>query len=117
MSALDPIPEQPEGVPGRPAGAALGVAVLVIATCAVIVWALQAFQLAGGGRSAIERIDLRPPAEPLSAPTAVEGRRARERQDLDRWSWADRSRRRVRVPIDVAIDRYLEHRLEQRGDR
>lgn len=113
MSHFEEIPEQSEDVAARPIAWTLGITVLVVVTCGVVVWALQAFDLRGGGRSNIERVELVPPAQPFSAPTQLERQRATERAELDRWSWADRNVGLVRLPIDVAIERYL----QQRGAR
>jgi hypothetical protein len=86
----------------------LGTTMLVIAACAVIVWALQVFQLTGGGEAHAEHVDVVPPSQPFSQPQHPEVQRRATRDALDEWSWADRSTRRVRVPVDVAIERYLQ---------
>lgn len=103
--SFEAVPEQPEDVPGRPIAWTLGATVLAIVVCVVVVWALAAFQLVGGG-AAPSRVQLQPPAQPFSEPTPVE----RERDPLDGWQWVDRDARRVRMPVDVAIDHYLEQR-------
>jgi hypothetical protein len=115
MSALEPIPEQPEDIAARPAEWALVVTILAIAACVVVVWALDAFQLAGGGRSEVMRVDLVPPAQPFSEPGRLEAIRAHTHDDLDRWTWADRATGRARMPVDLAIDRYVSRHLNQRG--
>lgn len=108
MSHFEEIPEQPEHVAARPIAWTLGITVLVIITCGVVVWTLDAFHLRGGGRTNIEELRLVPPAEPFSTLTNLETRRIEERADLDRWSWANRPQGLVNLPIDLAIDRYLE---------
>jgi hypothetical protein len=113
VSSFQPIPEQPEHVPGRPIAWILGATVLVIATCAVIVWTLQMFAIEGGGRSRVETIEILPPAQPFSERLQPEQARQAEHEALDAWSWIDRPSGRVRLPIDVAIDRYI----QQRGGR
>jgi len=113
MSAFEEIPEEPEHVPGRPIYRLLVATILVIAACGVVVWTLHAFQLAGGGRSDVRpamRLEQIPPAQPFSAPMQMEGARAAARYELEHWTWADRTRGRVLVPVDVAIDRYLARR-------
>jgi hypothetical protein len=107
MSALEPIPEQSEDIVARPAEWALVVTILIIAACVVVVWALDAFQLAGGGRSDVRRMDLVPPAQPFSEPGRLDAARAHTRDDLDHWTWADRATGRARMPVDMAIDRYV----------
>jgi hypothetical protein len=107
--SFEVVPEQPEEVPGRPIAWTLAATVGVVVASVFIVWALAAFQLVGGGASP-SRVQLQPPAAPFSdEPTPVE----RQRGPLDTWEWSDRAARRVRVPIDIAIDRYV----EQRGGR
>lgn len=99
------IPEQPEHVDGRPIAAALAGAVLAIVACAVIVWALVGRATGGEHRAALE---LQPSAQPFSQPLDGEAQRAAARASLDAWSWADRAHGTVRLPVNVAIDRYLE---------
>lgn len=113
MSHFDEIPEQSEDVIARPIMWTLAISVLVVVTCGVVVWSLQSFDLRGGGRSNIESLELVPPAQPFSAPTQLEQQRAAERTELERWTWANRDSGLVLLPVDVAIDRYL----EQRGAR
>lgn len=103
MTAFEPIPEEPEQIAGRRVGWMLGATVLAIAACAVVVWALQAFELPRDGRSDVVHVDLVLPTQPFSTLPAVRARPAA----LDQWTWADRQRRRVRLPVAVAIERYL----------
>jgi hypothetical protein len=107
----EPISEQPEQVPGRAVAWTLGGTVLAIACCVVIVWVLAAFQLTGGGRSStqdVQRLRLVPPAQPFSTVLPMERSRTAAHQLLDEWTWADRAARRVRMPVGIAIDRYLQ---------
>ena len=104
------IPEESERIPSRPAAWTLGLTVLVIAACAVVVWSLDAFHLAGGGRSDVRQIESLPPAQPFSEIGRLEQTRGEQARRLDLWTWADRDHRRVRLPVGVAIDRYLEQR-------
>lgn len=110
MTAPPEIPEEPENLSGRPASWAFVFVVLAIAASVFVVWALQAFQLFGGGESPVQRIELLPVAQPFSSPTAAERARTETTADLDRWTWADRTVGRVRMPVGVAIDRYLSSR-------
>ncbi len=113
MSHFDEIPEQSDNIPGRPIAWTLAITALVVITCGVVVWTLQAFELRGGGRSNIKTLELVPPAQPFSSPTQLELQRQQERGALDRWTWADRGVGRVVMPVEVAIDRYLEQRGPQ----
>ncbi len=110
--SAEPIPEQPESVPGKPIAWMIVIVVLAIAACGVVVWSLQAFHLFGGGETQqTQRLELQPPAQPFEIPhTKLESARDAQRFELEAWTWADRAHGRVRVPVDVAIDRYLEGR-------
>jgi len=104
------IPEQPENVPGRAIGLTLAIAAFVIAICAVVVWSLAAFHIPIGGASAVRSIELVPPAQPFSEALQPERAEITARTQLDQWSWADRRAGRVRLPVSVAIERYLQAR-------
>jgi hypothetical protein len=99
------IPEEPEHVPMRPIAWTFGAAILAIVSSILVVWALRAFDLFGGGRTDIEHLHLVLPSAPFDTqiPRAAE-------PDLDQWRWADASHQHVIMPIDPAIDRYLEER-------
>lgn len=107
---IEEFPEQSDDVHGRVIGWTLAITVLAIGTCAVVVWALFAFHVAPDGASNVKHIELVPPAQPFSETMQPERDRNATRSDLDRWTWADRSTRRVRMPVDAAIDRYLHPR-------
>jgi hypothetical protein len=106
---LPPIPEEPELVRARPIAWTFVATILAVLAAAVVVWALDAFQLAGGGRSdvLVDRRPLVPPAQPFTTPLPTDAERAAQRAALDGWTWADAAHTRVRVPVAVAIDRYL----------
>jgi hypothetical protein len=106
--SVEDVPEQPENVPGRAIAWTLAITTLVIATCAVIVWSLAAFHIPIGGASAVKRIELVPPAQPFSETMQPERTAAAARLQLEQWSWADRRTGRVRLPVNVALDRYLQ---------
>ena len=92
---------EPDRVPGRGVAAAVVATIVSIAISAVVVWALDAFDIRGGGRSNVVY------KSGFDTITPHEERRLGQIARLQSWSWADRDRRRVFVPIDVAIDRYL----------
>jgi hypothetical protein len=104
---FDPIPEQPEDVTGRPIAMALGWTVAAIIVCTFVVWWLMSGDATGGGRSNEFRASLIPPAYVFESKTPLERAREAQLQHLETWSWADRDHRIVRVPVSVAIDRYL----------
>ena len=107
MTEPEPLPEQPEDVRARPVVLSLIVIVLGIVASAVIVWIRLGLYPAGGGRSDEERPTLTPPATPFDGATPLEARRRAQQTALDTWTWADRDHRRVRMPVNVAIDAYL----------
>jgi hypothetical protein len=103
-------PTEPDEIPSRGVALALIGTVVAIIVSGVIVWVLRGAELAGGGRSDVERPRVEPnPADPFHhALTSHEHRRIDQLRTLDAWQWADAAHRRVKMPIDVAIDRYLE---------
>ncbi len=113
MSELEDIPQQSEDVPGRPVLLMLAATILTVVACVAVVWMLQSFKLEGGGEGQPRRLELVPPAPPFEVQSDLERARAAQHGELDRWTWADRAHQVVRVPVDVAIDRYL----QQRGAR
>jgi hypothetical protein len=104
------LPTEPDQVPSRGIAIAFAGAVVAIVVSGVFVWLLRGAELSGGGRSDVEMPSIEPnPAEPFhEATTGRERRRIDQLRTLDSWQWADPQHRRVKMPIDVAIDRYLE---------
>jgi hypothetical protein len=104
-------PTEPDRIPGRLiAISAIGTVIAILAS-ALVVWLLAGSRVDGGGEVAPQRP---PPAEidAIDTPSfhtamAGEAARAARRARLDAWEWSDPAHRRVRVPVDVAIDRYL----------
>jgi len=102
---------EPDHVDARMIAAVGGGTVVAIAISAVAAWLLAGGRAHGGGTAEPQRqpppevqaIDLQPFARTLEA----ERFRAAEAQKLERWTWSDRARGRVRAPLDLAIDRYL----------
>ena len=93
------IPEEPECIPQRPIMVTLAAVVAAIGISVAVV--LGAFTHDHHASSqTIREVDLQPPARPFSEVQAPAS-------DLDRWDWADRNARLVRVPVSVAIDHYL----------
>lgn len=113
MTEPTPIEQQPEDVPGRPILWTIGAIILAIGACMFVVWLRMSFRLGGGGETLTHHMNLLPPAQPFARESGIERVRAAQLRELDTWTWADRTRRIVSEPIDVAIDRYL----EQRGAR
>jgi hypothetical protein len=107
IESFDRIPEQPEGVAGRPVALAATAAIAMIVVSTLVVWAYMRFDAEGGGRSAEVRTTLIPPTSTFSSKTALEEIRAAQRRRLEGWSWADREHGIVRVPVETAIERYV----------
>jgi hypothetical protein len=99
----DEIPEQTEDVRGRPVAVTIGATVAAILACGVIVWLLLL--------PSPPQIHDGTPTFDTSMP--LERERAAQRAALDTWTWADPQHTRVRMPVNLAIDRYL----QQRGQR
>lgn len=107
MSTFEDIPVEVDRV-GRAPIYVLAMAIVAIVACVAVVAAILGGDFGGSGRSAIVELRTMPPATPLDAPTPLElARRARAIEMLH-WRWADRAHARVIVPIDLAIDRYVE---------
>jgi hypothetical protein len=96
--------EQPEDIPGRPIAWVLSITVLAIAACAVVVWTFGAHR---SGEQPAPGWDDVPPSWPFELTSPLERERDAQRDTLDVWTWADRAHTRVRVPVGVAIDRYV----------
>jgi hypothetical protein len=101
------IPEQPEDVPGRLVSLTMGWIVTGIILCTFVVWWMMSGDASGGGRSNEIRTSLVPPTYVFEAKTPLERAREAQLQHLESWSWADKDHQIVRVPAEVAIDRYL----------
>ncbi len=106
----DDIPQQPEDVPGRPVLMMLLATIFAILACVFVVWLLQSLRLEGGGEAHSPHLVLVPPATPFEVQSDLEHTRVVQHEQLDAWTWADRAHRVVRVPIGIAIDRYLQQR-------
>ena len=92
---------EPDRVPGRGVVTAVVASIVGIALSAVAVWALDPFDIHGGGRSNVVY------PNGYHAINPHEERRLGQIARLHSWSWADREHRRVLLPIDVAIERYV----------
>jgi hypothetical protein len=101
---------EPDRVPGRGLAIAFAATIAAIVASGIVVWVLRGAELSGGGRSDVDVPPVEPnPADPFhEATTSHERHRIDQLRALDSWQWADREHRRVRMPIDVAIDHYLE---------
>jgi hypothetical protein len=111
MTEHPEIPQQPEDVPGRPIAVTMAATIITIVACVVVVWLLQSRRLEGGGEAEQTRtLELVPPAPPFEVQSDLERVRDAQHLELDTWTWADRDRKIVRVPVDLAIDRYLAKR-------
>jgi hypothetical protein len=101
------VPTERDRVAGRLIGVALAATFVALVTSTVVVWLLATRVSHGGGRSNEVDLALEPPADPFDQTTLHEHHRLEQLHALASWAWLDASHTRVRVPIDVAIDRYL----------
>ena len=101
------IPTEPDRVPSRLIGLSIGLVVGSIVLSIAVVWFLADRIASGGGRGNLGHLQIEPPADPFDVATEHERVRDAQRVLLDHWQWADPSHTRVRLPLSVAIDRYL----------
>lgn len=108
MSAHEEIPTQPDRVPGWAIQYLIIGTVVTILACAFVVWWFLPSDLSGGGRSDVVDVRTLPPATPFEEQSPVELERDARRVQLTRWGWADRAHQIVLLPVDLAIDRYVQ---------
>jgi hypothetical protein len=112
MTEHEDIPVEPDRVPPPPLRVSFAIVLAAIGISVLAVWLLAGRVVHGGGRSSIGPGRLWDtavaPGEPFTMKTGHEIGRAAARARLDSWEWVDRTHSRVRMPIGVAIDRYLE---------
>jgi hypothetical protein len=101
------IPTEPDHIAGRLVAATIIVATIAIAASCLVVWLLASRLAHGGGRGDVSPAALEPPADPFALATEHERHRLEQQHALDSWQWADAEHTRVRMPIELAIDRYL----------
>jgi hypothetical protein len=113
LSSLEEIPVEPDRIASRVVTYVLASTIVVIALSAgAIVLVLGG--ASGGGRSAIAEVrEAPPPASPFDGPTPLELEQRARAVRLDSWQWADRKRGTVLVPVEIAIDRYVDDRSKQ----
>jgi hypothetical protein len=99
---------EPDRVAGGLVYATIIAAAIAIAASALVVYLLASRLAHGGGRSDIAHERIEPPADPFSLATAHELRRRDQHRELDSWQWADAGHTRLRMPIELAIERTLE---------
>ena len=83
-------------------------AVVAVAASALVVYLLLSRTAHGGGASAFGPPAVEPPADTFSLATAHERHRRDQIESLDRWQWANAAHTRVRMPLEMAIERLLE---------
>lgn len=108
MTAPDDIPHQTEDVPGRPIAITIGATVVTIVACFFVVWLMLGREPRSDNTA--QTFETVPPSPPFETTTDLERTRAAQHDELDHWTWADRDHRVVRLPVDLAIDRYLQQR-------
>ena len=94
----------------RPMAAVLGAVMAGILVSVVIVFLLDDLHTHGGGRTDIvtRGVAFSIASEQFDEITGRELQRMVQIQRLHGWSWADAEHRHMRMPIERAIDRYLE---------
>ncbi|HEY1556220.1 MAG TPA: hypothetical protein VGF94_15395 [Kofleriaceae bacterium] len=113
MSEFEEIPVEPDRISSRVINYVLASTIVVIAICACAIL-LVLGGARGGGRSAVVEIrELPPPASPFAGPTPLELEQRARTVGLDSWQWADRAHGTVLVPVDIAIDRYVDERSKR----
>lgn len=105
-----PVPTAPDRIPARTVVLALVGIVVGIAACAIAVALVLAPSIDDRAPPPAPPSATSIPPAPFATATPVERARAARKAALDRWQWADRDRAIVRVPVEVAIDRYLRAR-------
>jgi hypothetical protein len=100
------IPSEPDAIASRLVIATIVASIVAIAASAVVVWLLASRISHGGGRSD-HVFASEPPPDPFSLATAHEARRAAQLRALESYEWADAQHTRARIPLSLAIDRYL----------
>jgi len=110
LSAFEDLPIQPDHVEGWAIHyIIIGIAVTIFA-CLFIVWLFLLDGLAGGGRSDVVVLRTVPPATSFLSITPLELERRAKAAQLAHWQWADAAHHRVLLPVEIAIDRYVEQR-------
>jgi hypothetical protein len=104
-----PIEQEPDRVPrGLVRISAAAVAIAIAASVGAVLL------LARGVVGEVVRVDPRPPAridvQLFDLPTEAERLQRRAEARLQRYGWIDRGRGIVHVPLDVAIELYLQER-------
>jgi len=102
----DPEPAH-DDVPGRPIAWSIVLTLAAILLTVGVVWGLTGGHVRGGGRSAIAHLGLPIGTATFETATPFERWRAARRQALASWQGAGPGHAKVRVPIDVAIARYV----------
>jgi hypothetical protein len=100
------IPSEPDAIASRLVVATIAATIIAIAASAVVVWLLASRIAHGGGRSD-HMFASEPPPDPFSLGTRHEARRAAQLRSLESYEWADAQHMRARIPLSLAIDRYL----------
>ena len=108
MSGFEEIPVQEDRIHNWVVIYVVVATIVAIGGCVFVVRLMLHEHISGGGRSDIVELATVPPATTFDSATPLELERRARAVELERWQWADRAHRSVLVPIDVAIDRYVE---------
>ena len=111
MTTHEDIPAQSEDIPGRPVAWAIVGTAITIVICAFIVRGIESGVHGGGASRTVMDISSIPPATPFETPRlGQELERTSQVRELEGWKWVDRDHGRILIPIDLAIDRYVQQR-------
>ncbi len=98
---------EPDRISGGLVQATIALTCVAIAASAVVVYLLGSRLAHGGGRSDVARLAVEPPADPFALATLHEQHRRDQASSVDRWEWADAAHTRVRMPVELVIERML----------
>jgi len=104
---MNEIETEIDRISGKLVAATIVSAIIAIAASALVVYLLLSRTAHGGGASRYGEPALEPPADSFSLSTLHERHRREQIEALDRWQWANPEHTRVRMPIEMAIDRLL----------
>lgn len=107
MPGIEEIETEPDTTEGWAIQYVLIGTVAAILICAFVVWLFLGENLVAGGRSNPYYARTIPPQATFDTQLPLEAERHAKKLRLEQWTWADAAHTRVREPIGVAIDQFL----------
>jgi hypothetical protein len=104
---MNEIETEADRISGKLVTATIFAAIVAVAASALVVYLLLSRVAHGGGASAYREPVVEPPADTFSLATLHERHRRAQTDALNRWQWANSEHTRVRMPLEMAIDRLL----------